>query len=204
MLYSPINSTESVGTETDLADTIAAIVIIVIVLLVIGWFVAIYNRLVGLRNRVDTEWADIDVQLRRRYDLIPNLVETVKGYAAHERETLQKVVEARQQAIDAKTIDEQGQSENFITSALRSIFALSEQYPDLKANQNFLQLQDQLSKIEAVVSQARQIYNESVLAYNNVVQMFPSNIVAGMSGFGLRELFEVTLPEMREAPRVEF
>ena len=182
----------------------AAIIFIVVIIVLIIWFVGVYNRLVGLRNRVDTQWANIDVELKRRYDLIPNLVETVKGYAAHERETLQRVVEARQIAIDAKSLEEQGQAEGMITSALRSIFALAEAYPDLKANQNFLQLQGQLSEIENVIANARTLYNEAVLQYNNVVQMFPSNIVAGMSGFGLREFFEVVDVEAREAPKVEF
>jgi LemA protein len=159
---------------------------------------------VGFRNRVDTQWADIDVQLKRRYDLIPNLVETVKGYAAHERTTLENVVKARQVAIDAKTVEEQGAAENMIASALRSIFALAEAYPNLKANENFLQLQGQLSELETSIAQSRETYNESVLQYNNVVQMFPSNMVAGMSGFGLRELFEVMSPEMREVPKVQF
>lgn len=183
--------------------TVAIIFIGVIVVLII-WFVGVYNRLVGLRNRADTQWANIDVELKRRYDLVPNLVETVKGYAAHERETLQNVTEARQQAIDAKNLKEQGEAEGVLTRALRSIFALAEAYPDLKANQNFLQLQGQLSEIENVIASARSLYNEAVLQYNNVVQMFPSNIVAGMSGFGLREFFEVADIEAREAPKVEF
>lgn len=183
---------------------IVPIVVIVAIILLIFWFVGVYNRLVGLRNRVDTQWAQIDVQLKRRYDLIPNLVETVKGYAAHERETLENVTKARQIAIDAKTVQEQGEAENFLTSTLRSIFALAEAYPDLKANENFLQLQGELTEIEGVIASARASFNESVLGYNNVVQMFPSNIVAGMSGFGLREFFEVTDPEVREAPKVKF
>jgi len=181
-----------------------AIVIIVLLVLIIFWFVSVYNRLVGLRNRADTQWANIDVELKRRYDLIPNLVETVKGYAAHERETLQRVVEARQIAIDAKTVEDQGAAENMLTQALRSIFALAEAYPNLKANENFLQLQGQLSEIEHVIAGARAVYNEAVLQYNNVVQMFPSSIVAGMSGFGLRELFEVLDPVVREVPKVQF
>jgi len=183
---------------------IPVVVVILVFVILIIWFIGVYNRLVGLRNRVDTQWAQIDVELKRRYDLIPNLVETVKGYAAHERETLQKVVEARQVAIDASNVQEQGQAENMVTSALRSIFALAEAYPDLKANQNFLQLQEQLSAIEGVIAGARAAYNEAVLQYNNLVQMFPSNIVAGMSGFGLREFFEVVIPEVREAPKVQF
>ena len=187
-----------------MGSLIVVIVIIVVLAMLVFWFVGVYNRLVGLRNRVDTQWAQVDVQLKRRYDLIPNLVETVKGYAAHERQTFENVTKARQMAIDAKTVEEQGAAENMLTSALRSIFALAEAYPDLKANQNFLQLQGQLTEIEGVIASARAGYNESVLGYNNVVQMFPSNIVAGMSGFGLREFFEVAEPEVREAPKVKF
>jgi LemA protein len=183
---------------------VTAIVIIVLLAIIIFWFVGAYNRLVGLRNRVDTEWAQIDVQLKRRYDLIPNLVETVKGYAAHEKETFMRVVEARQRAMDAKTVQDQGEAEGLLTGALRQLFALAEAYPDLKANQNFLQLQSQLAELETVVATAREAYNESVLGYNNAVQMFPSNIVAGMSGFGLRDLFEVTDPQVREVPKVQF
>jgi len=183
---------------------IGAIVAIAIVAILVFWFVGIYNRLVGLRNRVDTQWAQIDVQLKRRYDLIPNLVETVKGYAAHERNTLENVVKARQVAIDAKTVAEQGQAENMLTGALRSLFALAEAYPNLKANENFLQLQGQLAELETVIAAARAEYNESVLTYNNTVQMFPSNLVAGMSGFGMRDLFEVTDPQVREVPKVQF
>lgn len=187
-----------------MAGLITIIVILAIAAWIIIWFIGVYNRLVGLRNRVDTQWSQIDVQLKRRYDLIPNLVETVKGYAAHERKTLEDVVKARQIAIDAKTVQEQGEAENFLTSALRNLFALAEAYPDLKANQNFLQLQGQLAELESVIASAREAYNQSVLNYNNVVQMFPSNIVAGISGFGLREFFEVTDLQIREAPKVQF
>jgi len=186
------------------AQIVFLIVVVVFVAILVFWFIGAYNRLVGLRNRVDTEWAQVDVQLKRRYDLIPNLVETVKGYAAHERGTFEQVVKARQMGMDAKTVPEQGQAENMISQALRSIFALAEAYPELKANQNFLQLQGQLAELESVIAGARESYNESVLAYNNTVQMFPSNIVAGMSGFGLRDLFEVTDAAVREVPKVQF
>jgi len=187
-----------------LGGLVAIIIFIGVIVVLIFWFVGIYNRLVGLRNRVDTQWAQIDVQLKKRYDLVPNLVETVKGYASHERETLERVIQARNAAQGAKTVDEQGTAENFLTSALRQVFALSEAYPDLKANQNFLQLQGELSEIEDMIASARAAYNESVLQHNNVVQMFPSNVVAGMSGFGLKEFFEVTDPAVREAPKVKF
>ncbi len=205
MLYSARYCIEfSLQKEPLVSGIVTAIIFIIIIIALIIWFVGVYNRLVGLRNRIDTQWAQIDVELKRRYDLVPNLVETVKGYAAHERETLQNVIKARQGAIDAKSVEEQGAAENMLTSALRSIFALAEAYPDLKANTNFLQLQGELSELENVIAAARASFNESVLPYNNVVQMFPSNIVAGMSGFGLREFFEVTDPKVREVPKVEF
>jgi LemA protein len=190
--------------ERDVPGLYFLIIIAVIVVVLIIWFVGVYNRLVGLRNRVDTQWAQIDVELKRRYDLVPNLVETVKGYAAHEKDTFEKVIKARQMAIDASTVEEQGAAENMLTSALRSVFALAEAYPELKANQNFLKLQTELSAIEDVIANARSEFNESVLNYNNVVQMFPSNIVAGMSGFSLREFFELEDPAAREAPKVKF
>jgi len=183
---------------------IPTIVIAAVILLIILWWVGVFNKLIGLRNRIDTQWANVDVELKKRYDLVPNLVETVKGYAAHEKETLEKVIQARQQAVDVSGVKEQGMAEGMLTQALRSIFALAEAYPDLKANQNFLQLQNELSEIEQTIAMARTAYNESVLPYNNTVQMFPSNIIAGMHGFELRELFEVLDPEAREAPQVRF
>jgi LemA protein len=187
-----------------MGSMISAIIIIAFLAVIIFWFVGVYNRLVGLRNRVDTQWAQIDVQLKRRYDLIPNLVETVKGYAAHEKTTLDAVIKARQGAIDAKSVPDQGAAEGLLSGALRQLFALAEAYPNLKANENFLQLQAQLAELETVVAGAREAYNESVLGYNNAVQMFPGNIVAGMSGFSLRDLFEVTDPKVREVPKVQF
>ncbi len=150
-----------------------------------------YNGLVRLRNRIDAAWAQIDVQLRRRYDLIPNLVETVKGYAAHERETLEAVVRARNAGIDAQGVAAQGQAENMITSALRSLFALSEAYPDLKANESFLALQEELTSTEGRIAYARQFYNDAVLRLNTKVQSFPSNLIASMFGFSEREYFEI-------------
>jgi LemA protein len=153
--------------------------------------VGIYNRLVTLRNRVDNAWSQIDVQLRRRYDLIPNLVETVKAYAAHERETFEKVVEARSAAMGAQTVAEHSQAENALTGTLKSLFALAENYPDLKANQNFMMLQEELSGTESKIAYARQFYNDSVMTYNTSTQTFPSNIVAGMFGFTARDYFEI-------------
>jgi LemA protein len=182
---------------------IAIIVIIAIVVLLVIVFVVIYNGLVRLRNRIDNAWSQIDVQLQRRHDLVPNLVETVKGYASHERETLERVVQARNQAISAQGPAEQGQAENVLTGALRQIFALAEAYPDLKANQNFLALQEELTSSEDRVAYARQFYNDSVLKYNNKIQAIPSNVVAGMFNFDEREYFEGE-EAARTVPRVQF
>ena len=170
-------------------DVVGWIVIGGIVLLIVA-AVVIYNRLVALRNRTEAAWSQIDVQLKRRYDLIPNLVETVKGYAAHERETLEAVIAARRQAVDARGVEEQAQAENFLTQTLRQLFALSEAYPDLKANQNFLALQEELTATESRIAYARQFYNESVLAYDNARETFPTNLVAGAFNFEARPYFE--------------
>jgi LemA protein len=182
---------------------IAIIVIVAIVVLLLLIFVVQYNGLVRLRNRIDNAWSQIDVQLQRRHDLIPNLVETVKGYAAHERETLEAVVQARNQAVSAQGPAAQGQAENVLTGALSRLFALAEAYPDLKANQNFLNLQEELTSTEDRVAYARQFYNDSVLKYNNKIQTIPSNMIAGMFNFNEREYFE-TEEQSRETPRVQF
>ena len=166
-------------------------VIIGIVVLLLLIFGGTYNRLVALRNRIDNAWSQIGVQLKRRYDLIPNLVNTVKGYAAHEKEIFEKVAEARNSAISAKSVPDQAQAENQITQALRQLFAVVENYPDLKANQNFLALQEELTATEGRIAFARQFYNDTVLSYNNKVQQFPSRIVAGMFNFTPREPFQV-------------
>jgi LemA protein len=170
--------------------TIAVIIIVVVVVLLGIYVIAQYNGLVRLKNRVDGAWAQIDVQLKRRYDLIPNLVETVKGYASHERETLEAVINARNMAVSASGPAEQAQSENVLTGALKNLFALSEAYPDLKANQNFLSLQEELTGTEGRIAYARQYYNDSVLSYNTKIQTFPANIFAGMFNFTPREYFE--------------
>jgi LemA protein len=183
---------------------IAAIVIIGVIVLVVIVFFALYNGLVQARNRVDSAWSQIDVQLQRRHDLVPNLVETVKGYAAHERQTLEAVVQARNAAIQAQGPAEQAQAENMLTGALRQIFALAEAYPDLKANQNFLALQEELTSTEDRVAYARQFYNDSVLKYNNKVQSLPTNIIAGMFNFDEREFYEVDDTAVRDVPRVQF
>ncbi|UCE39950.1 MAG: LemA family protein [Candidatus Aminicenantes bacterium] len=181
---------------------------LVIVLIIIGVVavaaIGIYNGLITLRNRADNAWAQVDVQLRRRYDLIPNLVETVKGYAAHEKETFQKVTEARSQAINAGTVAEQGKAENMLTGALKSLFAVVESYPDLKANQNFLMLQEELAGTEGKISYARQFYNDTVMKFNTKQQVFPSNIIANMFGFQEKEYFEIEEAEAKEPVKVEF
>ncbi len=184
----------------------ALIIIGVLVFLLIVWIIAIYNKLIRDRNRVDNAWHQIDVQLKRRYDLIPNLVETVKGYATHEREVFEKVTQARNMGINAQTVGEQAQAENMITGALKSLFAVAEAYPDLKAYQNFLMLQEELAGTESKIAFARQFYNDSVMSYDTDRQRFPANIIAGMfSGtFGAREYFEIEIEAERAAPKVEF
>ena len=170
-------------------------------------FVVIYNGLVRLRNQVKNAWAQIDVQLKRRYDLIPNLVETVKGYAKHERETLDSVTQARNlaQKISAEgSIAARSKAETELSSALSRLLAVVENYPDLKANQNFLALQEELTSTENKISFSRQFYNDSVLRLNNQIQMFPSNVIAGMTGFKAEEFFEVNVAAEREAPKVSF
>ena len=178
------------------------IVVGLIVLFVI-FLIATYNRLVRLRNRVEAAWAQIDVQLKRRHDLIPNLVETVKGYAAHERETLESVVKARQQAVAAQGVEQQAQAENILTGALRQLFAVAEAYPELKANENFLALQEELTGTESRIAFSRQFYNEQVLAYDNALETFPSNLIAGMFNFEPKAYFEAE-EASREVPRVDF
>ncbi len=169
--------------------TIVWILLGIVVLLGV-YAVILYNGLIKLRNRIENAWAQIDVQLRRRYDLIPNLVETVKAYATHEQETLESVTRARAAAINAGSVGEQAQAENMVTSALKSLFAVSEAYPDLKANQNFLQLQEELSGTEGRISYARQFYNDTVFRYNTKIQSFPALLIAGPLQFRPREYFE--------------
>jgi len=186
----------------------AVLVVLLVVgglILVVGlWLIATYNGLVGLRNALKNAWSQIDVQLKRRYDLIPNLVETVKGYAKHERETFENVIKARQAGIDAKTVKDQAQAENMITGALRQLFALSEAYPDLKANQNFLALQEELASTENKIAFSRQYYNDTVQTFNTRQQQFPANMIAGMLGFTPADFFEIEEPAAREAPKVRF
>jgi len=178
--------------------------IILALVVVIGLFLIVtYNSLVLLRNRVREAWSDIDVQLKRRYDLIPNLVETVKGYAAHEQGTFEKVIQARNAAMSAKGIKEKGEAENALSQTLKSIFALSENYPDLKAATNFLELQRELTDTEDKVQAARRFYNGNVLDLNTRLETFPTNMIAGMLGFKASEFFEANDGE-RQAPKVSF
>jgi len=175
-----------------------------LIVLVGGWFVLTYNGLVQLRNAVKNAWSQIDVQLKRRYDLIPNLVETVKGYAGHEKETLERVIQARQAGIAASTVKDQQVAENMITGALRQLFALSEAYPNLKANENFLKLQEELASTENKIGFARQYYNDAVQTFNTRQEMFPANLVASMLGFQPAEFFEIEETGQRDAPKVKF
>lgn len=187
--------------------SIAVLVLVVIGgLIVLGaiFVIALYNSFVTLRNRIDNAWSQTDVQLRRRYDLIPNIVETVKGYAAHERGTLEAVTAARSAGMNARTVKEAAQAENMLTGALKSLFALSEAYPDLKANQNFLALQEELAGTEGKIAYARQFYNDEVMRLNTAVEKFPGNIVAGMFNFKAREYFEIESAEAREPVKVKF
>jgi len=183
----------------------AVILILVVVVVAVLFFVFTFNSVIRFRNRVDSAWSQISVQLQRRHDLIPNLIETVKGYAAHERTTLEAVTAARTGAVQAQQAGpaQQAQAENVLTGALRQLFALSESYPDLKANQNFLQLQEELTSTEDRIAYARQFYNDSVQKYNTRIQTFPTVVIAGMFNFTKREFFEAEQGST-EVPKVEF
>ena len=177
---------------------------LIIAVIILGLlFVIIYNDLIKQRNRVENAWAQIEVQLKRRYDLIPNLVETVKGYAGHEKTLLENVTKARAAVMSANGVNETAEASNYLSSTLRSLFAVAENYPDLKANQNFLQLQKDLMDTENKIAYARQFYNDTVMKYNISIQTIPKNIVASLSGFGKKDLFETPQAE-RETPKVEF
>ncbi len=179
------------------------IFLLLIAVLVVGGGIVLYNGLVSQRNKIEGAWAQIDVQLKRRYDLIPNLVETVKGYATHEKETLDAVITARNAGMTAEGAHDQAEAENMLTGALKSVFALSEAYPDLKANQNFLNLQEELTGTEGRIAYARQFYNDAVRTYNTRIETFPGNLVAGSFNFGPREYFEVD-GDARGPVNVEF
>ena len=183
---------------------IVALVLIGLIVILFGWVAGAYNSLIRLRNQLENAWAQIDVQLKRRHDLIPNLVETVKGYAKHERETFEKVTQARNMAMSAKTVGERAEAENVLTGALKSLFAVAEAYPELKANQNFMALQEELTSTENKISFSRQFYNDTVMTFNTRIEVFPTNIIAGMFHFARHEFFEVKAEEEREAPKVQF
>ena len=179
------------------------IILIAIVAIIVLFVINTYNTLVGLRNKVKDQWAQIDVQLKRRFDLIPNLVETVKGYAKHESSTLEAVVKARNTYLSASTPEAQMKADGELTQAITKLFALSEAYPELKANENFKQLQSELTSTEDKISYARQFYNDIVMKYNNKIEMFPSNIVASMFNFKAQAFFEVN-EEERQNVKVQF
>jgi LemA protein len=183
---------------------IVLIIVAVVPVLLILFVIGIYNALVRLRNQVDNAWSQIDVQLKRRHDLIPNLVETAKGYMKHERETFEAITKARSQAMGAKSVAEASKAEGMLGEALSKFMLVVENYPELKANQNFLAVQEELAGTENRISFARQSYNDQVLYYNNKVQMFPSSIIAGMFSFGKRDFFEIESGAEREVPKVSF
>ena len=182
---------------------IAIVVVVVLVLLILS-IIGIYNALIRLRNQVNNAWSQIDVQLKRRHDLIPNLVETAKGYMKHERETFEEITKARSQAMGAKTVADASKAEGTLGGALSRFMLVVENYPDLKANQNFLAVQEELTSTENKISFARQSYNDQVLFFNNKIQMFPSSIIANTFNFGKRDFFEIEAPAEREVPKVSF
>lgn len=180
------------------------IILLVIIVVLALFLVSIYNSLIQLRNQVKNAWSQIDVQLKRRHDLIPNLIETVKGYMKHEREIMENITKYRSQAMDAGTVGEKAKAEGLLSGALGQLRVQIENYPDLKANQNFLSLQEELTGTENRISFARQAYNDQVLFFNNKIQMFPSNIVAGMFGFKEEEFFQIEDQKEKEVPKVSF
>lgn len=183
---------------------IPMLVILAILVVVLLWIIGIYNSLVRLRNAVKNAWSQIDVQLKRRHDLIPNLIETVKGYMQHERGTLENVTKARNLAAQASGVGEQAKAESGLNQALSSFFVVAENYPDLKANQNFMALQEELTSTENKIGFARQAYNDQAMQFNNTIEMFPSNIVAGMFSFKQAEFFEIEEAAERAVPKVSF
>ena len=184
-------------------STIVIIIIVGLLLLLAFYIIGVYNKLVNARNKVNNQWSQIEVQLKRRADLIPNLVETVKGYAKHEEGTFKAVVEARNKAVSAGTVNDKIGAENELTGALTKLFALTEAYPELKANENFMSLQKDLKDTEDKITYARQFYNDTAMSFNDLVEMFPSNVVAGMFGFKRFEFFSAT-EEEKQTPKVKF
>ena len=188
------------GVKNEFASNI---IILIVIIVLIVWIVSMYNSLINLRNRVKNAWSQIDVQLKRRTDLIPNLVETVKGYAKHEKGVFEEVTKARSNVINAQSVQENQEANNQLTGALKTLFAVAENYPDLKASKNFQELQAQLSETEDKIAYSRQFYNDTVMMYNNKIQMFPSNIIANQFNFIEAEFFE-TEESARSVPKVEF
>lgn len=180
------------------------IIVLIVIGIVVLMVISMYNSLIQLRNRVKNAWSQIDVQLKRRHDLIPNLIETVKGYMTHERQIMENITKYRSQAMSAGTVGEKAQAEGFLSGALGQLRVQVENYPDLKANQNFLALQEELTSTENKISYSRQSYNDQVLFYNNKIQMFPSNILAGMFNFKQEEFFQVEDAKEKEVPKVSF
>ncbi len=178
-------------------------IIIAVIIALVLWFISIYNGLIRLKNRVDEGWSDIDVQLKRRFDLIPNLIETVKGYAKHEKELFENVTRARANAMQAGSVEDKAQANNMLSQTLKSLFAVSENYPELKASDNFLKLQDELSDTENKIQAARRFYNGLVRDFNTKLQVFPTNIIAGKLGFSSRDFFEIEEAE-KENVKVDF
>jgi len=185
-------------------NTMTLWIILGIVAVLIIWIISIYNGMVKMRNKVDKEWRNIDVQLERRYSLIPNLIETVKGYAKHEQGTFEKITEFRSQAMNARSVGEKAQANSQLSNALAGLTVQMEAYPELKANTNFLNLQEELASTENKISFSRSIYNEVVMDFNNKIQIFPNNIFAGMFNFKEKELFEISSAEVKEVPKVSF
>jgi LemA protein len=182
----------------------ALVLLLIIIAAIAIMAIGMYNSLITLRNRCDNAWSQVDVQLRRRYDLIPNLVETVKGYAKHESGVFERVTQARSAAVNAQTVKAQGEADNMLTGALKSLFAVAEAYPDLKANQNFLMLQEELAGTESKVAYARQFYNDVVMKFNMKQQVFPSNILANMFGFKTKEYFQIEEEVAKGPVKVSF
>ncbi|RAP48698.1 MAG: hypothetical protein BZ136_04600 [Methanosphaera sp. rholeuAM74] len=187
----------------DILLIIILIIIVIVVIALILYVISLYNSLVTMRNRVNNAWAQVDVQLKRRNDLIPNIVETVKGYAAHEKSTLQEVTDARTRIANAGSVEEVAEADNQLTGALKTLFAVAEAYPDLKANTNFINLQEELSETEDKIAYARQFYNDTVLKYNNTCQTFPGNVAAGLFHFDTSTFFK-TNEEEKAVPKVQF
>jgi LemA protein len=188
----------------DEGEDMTLIIILVVAAILVFWMVSMYNRLVRLRNTVKSSWSDIDVQLKKRFDLVPNLVETVKGYAAHEKTVFEKVTQARSLAMQATTPQKMAQAENMLRENLKSLFAVAEAYPDLKANANFLQLQSQLQDLETSIESARRYYNAVVRDYNTLIQSFPSNLIAAQFNFKAEEFFQLESAGERQPVRVSF